>query len=380
MYKKINGEKMKISKSTKIIFSVSCILGLVVAFSGNFFMGNKKNTEIQSLLSISASRVISPIYIDDLDPENNWETFILANPWCIGTGEPGNPYIIYGVSIDANGSQYCVVIKNSNKLFQIDNGFFFNTSQYEISAGIYLSNVSNGYLLNSEFSNNGFFGIEVINSSYLTILRNYFHNNGAMGIYYGSVQNSSILENDINNHGGNGIELYNSKGISAIRNDIISSDYYGILLDRTNNSQISNNLISQNTDGIALIKSNGNSITNNTISNISESGILIQIYSHNNTISNNIISNALYCILIGNSSHGTNLFNNDPCTIRSFDDIPLPDPPSNGTINDESDERLGIPGYNAIFFVSITFAIIISTTMANKRMKTIRDSQNHKEF
>ncbi len=380
MYKKINGEKMKISKVTKLCFLAGLVLGTVIAISGSIFMNNRENYQASSSLPVKTSTIMSPIYIDDLDPNNNWDMFISENPGYLGTGEVGDPYIIYGGIIDAKGGSTGITIKNSDALFQIDSCTFFNTSQYDISAGIYLENVSYGFIMNSDFYNNGFFGIEVINSTFLQIRGNSFHNNLGTGIYLGGTSIITIAENNINNHNGNGIELYNSLEISVVCNNVSYSNYYGIFLLDTNDTEILDNRISHNFDGIALINSNHNTIRLNTISYSEENGILIQDYSNYNSIKDNMVFQALYYISIGNSSYGTYLLNNEPSLIRRFEDIPLPDPPSNGTINDESDERLGIPGYNAIFFVSITFAIIISTTMANKRMKTIRDSQNHKEF
>ena len=357
---------MRISKLTKFCFSVGYVLVAVMITSGSIFSNSKENYQASSLLPIKTSKIISPIYIDDLDPNHDWDTFISENPGYLGTGELGDPYIIYGREIDAKRGSTGITIKNSDAMFIIDSCEIFNTSQSGISVGIYLENVSHGLIMYSDFYDNGFFGVKVSNSSWVTILRNTFRNNLGTGIYIEGASTMTINENNITNHNGNGIELYNSQNIRVKGNNISSSASSGIFLFDTKDSEIRDNQISHNSDGIVLINSNHNTISLNTISYSVENGILIQNYSHYNSIKDNIISHALYYISIGDSSYGTYLLSNEPNLIRRFEDIsnPLPPPLPNGEIERE----LEFPSYYVLFFVVIC-TITIILLIAKKRGK-----------
>ena len=275
----------------------------------------RSSVVVSEPINIDLSSVI-PIFIDDLDPSNNWESFISKNPWCIGTGEPGSSYIIYGILIDAQGGSNCITIKNSNKLYTIDSSVFFNTSQGDFSAGIYLENVSHGNIIYSNLHDHGSFGIKIVNcSNGPTIYRNSVHNNG------------------------DGIGLCDSRESLILENNIFFSDYSGIYLSGANNTDIDDNIISCNLDGLTLIRSNHITIQHNIISFSKENGIILQNYSSYNSITYNIISHALYCISIGSSTYRTYLNSNDIelGSIRSFGEAPTPPPiPDKNKFNQNS--------------------------------------------
>ena len=79
MYKKIDGEKMKISKVAKLCFLVSLVLVTVIIISGSIFMNNRENYQASSSLPVKTSTIMSPIYIDDLDPNNNFYIYTFFN-------------------------------------------------------------------------------------------------------------------------------------------------------------------------------------------------------------------------------------------------------------------------------------------------------------
>ena len=346
---------MRISKNSVSSFLTICVLGLIIIISAGYFMNKTTDYQVSPSLSEEFLENSSPIYIDGLDPNNNWETFAANNPSIIGMGEPGNAYMIYGLLIDAKGGSSCITIKNSNVLFQIDNSVFFNTSQGDNSAGIYLENVSYGFILNSDFYDHGSNGITLINSRYLTIWGNSFHNNRGTGIYFSGTSSCTILENIINEHEGNGIELYNNQEIAIYENNISVSGHSAFQLTKTTNSIIINNIISHSYNGITLEDSRHNTITYNNISHIDENGIILQENSRYNTISYNKISYAFYCISIGSSSYGTHLKNNEASLIRTFKEVSIPPSPLPQT-NGDSGNLLPLLGY---FVVVVAFCVVI---------------------
>ena len=128
----------------------------------------------------------APIYIDDLDPNHNWDTFLSERPWISGSGEAGNPYKIHSFRIDAQGGSYCISVKNSNKFFYIEECTLFNTGQAEFGTGICFDNVTWGFIVNSDIYNNGFSGILATNSSFIAF-SNTIQGNEGYGISLGAV-------------------------------------------------------------------------------------------------------------------------------------------------------------------------------------------------
>ncbi len=121
--------------------------------------------------------------------------------------------------------------------------------------------------------------------------------------------------------------------------------------------------------GIDIRESNSNELKYNIITYTDNSGILIYIYSHYNKITDNTISNALPCILIGNSSYGTFLENNDACSIQTFEDVQSPPPPPPEPAEDEPLEIHGYIFFYDLVLVAISVIVIITTKKIKARNK-----------
>ncbi len=314
----------------------------------------------------------NPIYIDNLDPDHNWEEFTFNNPWCTGTGKIGDPYLISNVILDANNEEHCIAIKNSEVIFVIKNCILYNTNPYEISPAIYLNNVTGGSIRDSQIFQNGYSGIKAIDCNNIVVYQNTINDNEVTGIYFGNVSGGIIQKNIINNHSGDGVFLFNSFNIFCVGNIINNSKFSGIWLNVSQSINIEDNYIYCSYQGISLSYSSNNIITKNHIYNSDDTGIFISYYSHYNSLTYNTLQNYQYCISIGTSCQETYLNYNNPCEIWSHEDIPEPrpdpdpDPPElpedNSTNNEDDniDNSELLSGYDTFLLSS---CIIISVSI-----------------
>lgn len=362
----IEGERILKNKKAiecRCVASIcTLVIGLYVIMSLSCATVQESPTPLKnSMISVS------PIFIDDSDPNHNWASFIAAHPWSSGSGTHASPYIIRDISINAQGTLNCIRIQNSDKVFHIENCVFFNTDPFDISAGIKCTNVTSGFIMGSEIFINGFFGVELVKSN-VVVKFNFIHDNSASGIYLGACSSSLIHNNAIEYHGGSGITAYKSDNIGIINNDISYSGYSGVSLRYSNNSEISDNTIFNNFDGIFLSESIQNIIEENNVFNNEECGMHLEYYSNDNRITYNTFHDNLYCILIGKSCVGTYLSNNGECKIYTFDDTPEPPPPPPPPpppADDDSPHE--ISGYLGIVSVMISTVFILSIAIATRK-------------
>jgi len=332
-----------------------------------------KNTSLSFYWDLNGTR----IYIDDIDPNNNWLEIDKKNPWCYGSGTPDDPYIIENVFINGSGTGKCIQIKNSIKNFIIKNSTLINSGSGSTDAGIYLYNASNGIVENNTCANNGYigimdtqysknnsyfsnnlignrYGIRMIRSNLTSLSNNKIENN-VYGIDLDHCTNQKIIENlFIENSGGNlwldgcsnltisnnsfkygssGIRIEYSERIYINKNNITNCDWCGLYLDYTKNSTIKNNSILQNDNGIIIDYSQtygNNVIIDNLILKNHEKGIWIR--SVNNLIYNNTFCENLVHALDAGTN---NLWDNG--TIGNYWDT------YNG--KDENDDGIGDDPY-----------------------------------
>ncbi len=367
MPKRITYKIMKALKIGKYGVFLVCILGTIFSLNFGLDMDNKLDFKALPPLTSDFYRRLSPIYIDNLDPENNWEVFILENPWVVGTGSREDPYILNNMFIDAKGGQSCVLIKNSDSVFQIINSVFFNASSrdfptyFDPGQGIYLENVSHGHIINSIFYNNELFGIRAINSILIDIYHNSIYNSESTGIFFYNIRKSIIESNQIYDH-STGIYLVLSHYNSIITNNISLSRGEGIMLFRSNYSLISDNTISKATINIELLNSSHNSVEHNLLSQFTQSGIRLRWFSHHNTILRNTVLGSGSNILIGDSSKNTVLRFNNPSGYFRYEDIASnnkkDDKDDNNSEKNNENNAPPIPLLNILFIGLFLFAII----------------------
>ncbi|MBD3197819.1 MAG: hypothetical protein GF317_22400, partial [Candidatus Lokiarchaeota archaeon] len=99
-----------------LILTIVSIIEFVVIYEYN----NKNNDIIDNnpknvILKQRSKFNIDPFFIDDLDPNYNWEKFVYENPWVNGSGTKEDPYIIKNAKINCIRSILGISIFNSQK-------------------------------------------------------------------------------------------------------------------------------------------------------------------------------------------------------------------------------------------------------------------------
>jgi len=92
------------------------------------------------------------IFIDDNDPDYNWSKTEAENAWCSGSGIAGDPYIIEGLYINAQGDGGGIYIRNSSKHFIIQNCWVNNSGAKEHDAAVLVRWSENGIIENNIFT------------------------------------------------------------------------------------------------------------------------------------------------------------------------------------------------------------------------------------
>ena len=151
---------------------------------------NKK--EIDSNAFLRTSQISGKIYID-----NNWTDTKNAG-LCTGSGTLTDPYVIEDLVIDANNTGSCILIKNSNVYFKIENCTLINSETELVDSGILLINVDNAEISDNTILNN-----------YRGVSLNYSHNN--------SIHSNFLDDNSVD------IRFMHSNNTLAYLNDCMSS-------------------------------------------------------------------------------------------------------------------------------------------------------------
>ena len=268
------------------------VAGIFVAFSIlnnnnlNFNRGNREDSNLDNK-NLKISAVSAKIHID-----NNW-TVAKAAGILTGNGAYSDPYVIENLVIDAGGSGSGILIENSDVYFRIENCTVNNSgNESDFEAGIALSNVSNGALINNNVSNNNA-GIAIGFSNNNMISRNDAINN-SFGIIITFSNSTNISENTASyNNFGSGIFLMFSNSNVVSHNTAHNNSQDGITLDEGNRNLIIWNTITQNKEsGIDLVwDSNFNEITQNAVNNSGEYGIYIHETSTENKVYLNCFNN-----------------------------------------------------------------------------------------
>ena len=183
-------------KKCKKKLEILALLILILIINSTFQYKNfSKNSPLQKDFSESLKPAyynISPIYIKDDDPAQDWAYHESHYPWCSGSGAKNDPYIIDNVFIDAGCVGNCIRILNSDVYFIIQNSILNNSVH-----GIDLDYADNGLIQNNTISSHGQHGIIWgMNSDNITIHNNTFSNN-YRGIRILSFCENVIITNNI---------------------------------------------------------------------------------------------------------------------------------------------------------------------------------------
>ncbi len=269
-------------------------LGFAFAFSAiistslNFNSGaNDKSSEYVNLKNSAVSGKIHII------GNSGWLDF-RNDGKCTGEGTYSEPYLIKDLVINGGSSGSCIWIENSDVFFKIENCTVFNAQgpypHYE--AGIKLSSVSNGKLINNNCSFNEFdvrcSGIYLNESDFNIISGNRVERNELAGIYIRNGFYNTISGNIAITNVWAGIHITGGYNNTVLENTAIDNDS-GITLESTDYNLVSGNIIRKNYEGIILWESDFNIIIGNKLS---DNRYCINVYSgENNIIRNNSCGN-----------------------------------------------------------------------------------------
>jgi len=297
---------------------------------GNYFIGN-----LYSFVEFECENnyfkwnyfggFFSPFIIDDDGGGDfTWSEAKALFFLCTGSGSYSDPYIIQNLIIDGQNSGSCIEIRDSMVFFKIDGCSLYNSGLGIDDAGIKLSVVINGQLIDNNCSNNNGIGIGLYQSQNITINGNIVNNNVESGISLEESHNNKLLGNTLNeNFHGVHLDLSNNNTISE--NSAFNNDWYGIYLSSSsNNSIISNNVNYNSNNGIYIDDSHEIKVVGNTADHNGWNGIFIW-KSNNTTVARNIASYNTNAGLYLSSSNNTevigNVFNGNLYNIYEIESV-----------------------------------------------------------
>ena len=272
----------------KIKISIIIILGISFASiilksscvykTANFYRGLESNDNSKSCnINIKQSKVSEIIYI------NNWSAAKIAGI-CTGNGTYSNPYVIEDLIIDGEGSGTCIQIFDTTDYFRIENCTVSNSIEW-LKAGIRLTNVRNGYLIDNDCSFN-YIGINLESSTNCTISENIVNCNLFNGIWLTGGHNSTVSRNIGYHNNANGIHLYYSHNNIVLENNVSNNGSHGICIAYSDNNNISRNNANDNfAYGIMLGYSSCNYVSGNTL--FGNSKCIEELYCQENIIKEN---------------------------------------------------------------------------------------------
>ncbi|MBS3778254.1 MAG: right-handed parallel beta-helix repeat-containing protein, partial [Candidatus Thermoplasmatota archaeon] len=190
---------------------------------------------------------------------NYWDTHNISN-----NSANGKKILYYknvdDISINSNSDAANVIFANCT------NCSIYDLNLSHVGSAIQLGFSKNICIFNNTLTENNIEGIEICNSSFITIKNNIISNNNENGIYihYHSNDNS-VINNTIFNNSFDGIEIRDfSKRNNILKNLIWNNIRKGIEITRSDYIVIDKNEIYDSIQGVHLRDSCNAMITNNT--------------------------------------------------------------------------------------------------------------------
>lgn len=254
----------------KIIIMVTVF---ILVFPNIYNISIKRGISIQTKQNIYKS---SPFVITQNDDFSGFAS--------TGNGSRSNPYVIANDVINSSGPSG-INISNTDAYFRIEN-ITINGSTDSGAAGIWLENVTNGYITNVTVTNS-VYGFYLFNSDYITLVENNATAN-YHGFYNWAYCDHNIwINNTAAGHTGFGFQVRLSHNNTLSGNIAMGNGVYGFYMPNSNyNSLIGNNATNSGANGFILSSSDYNNLTDNTANgNQGDAGFYIAIGSDNNNIS-----------------------------------------------------------------------------------------------
>jgi parallel beta-helix repeat protein len=291
-----------------VIFSLFVLSSLIFSY----FPLNYDNSEY--IPHSSGFTLTSPIFIDDLSPENNWENYAQTYPWCSGSGISTDPYLITNLKIDSPNSDG-ITIFNSNVFF-ILGGIDISGAE---GSGIKFHNVTGGGILSCDIIDNTNCGIEILESSHCFMFDNRILANGYSGIRMYECANMDIEGSTIENNDMAGIDLSSCSRTKVESNTIISNGLFGVVVGFDGHVLITKNTISKHNNAIYSYRSSETIVSFNTLKKSSEFGVLMQYECEDGEIFNNSLEDNRLCIGVSECCEEISVYNNTECQVISME-------------------------------------------------------------
>ncbi|MHA2007083.1 MAG: NosD domain-containing protein [Promethearchaeota archaeon] len=217
------------------------------------------------------------VYINDLDPNYNWDKTVTDNSWATGSGTYSDPYIIENLYIHGGGQAGMIGIAWSKKFFIIRNCWFNFSGHGDTGVELYRTNngtvtnniitftyegiglavsknntISNNLLISDHTKAPGSRAIEIVSDSHANTIFNNKVLNYEHPLYIGFSVNNTIDRN-------------------YAENTLLGSEYgaYPIHVNGVNNTKVINNVLAgafaYGSFDIQVINSVGNTLKNNTV-------------------------------------------------------------------------------------------------------------------
>ncbi len=258
------------------VMIMSILPGSIVISSGSG--GGTPDLSEQTLTSSPTLTVDGDASLIALVQQNGWP----------GTGTLEDPFLMYGLEVNASQAPYGIYIMNTRLHLSIRYCSVYGAVGElgePIGVGIKLLNVSNVIVSHCTLFNNDLFGIELASCSNVIISANeaYDHGEGAIHLVY-SYDNQIISNDCVNSHIGIGLQYSERNEVrdnylsgnsdSAVRtyfahenqfyrNSFLYSGFHGIILDNSDRCVIDSNYALDNYVQYRLWRSNDSVVSNN---------------------------------------------------------------------------------------------------------------------
>jgi hypothetical protein len=196
------------------------------------------------------------ILIDESDPNYNWSKTAADNPWCTGSGTWGDPYVIEGLYINAQGVGGCILIHESSKSFIIRNCWFDTSGTGEFANGVHLLKSGNGTIVHNIMTYHHSCVYNDLNSNNNTISKN---------IMVGDHHTNGLSSRGVAITGGTCTDV-------LVKDNFIFNFTSGLVLNGIFNNTIRDNFIEDNiyitgfnTSPIAMASCDNSSIISNIL-------------------------------------------------------------------------------------------------------------------
>ena len=289
-------------KSIAVLFIFLFLLAMPMSTTG-------ANMAVASIEALSTT----PHLTISVNNDTQLSELIASNGWN-GNGTEGNPYVIEGLDIDAQGAPNAI--------------FIGGTTQHLIIRGCFLHNTTYGL---GSLPNNGNCGATIYNARNVTLEQNVCTGSGrGLALY----QSANVTISNNTCYGNvHGIGLYYSHDNFLVGNNCTSDATDGIHFEEsTGNAIESNRVIMNGRYGICLVSNcNSNLVANNTVANNSNAGIRFSTACSLNLVMGNLITGNLgygFSLLSSNDNeiHGNVIRENrgatsefNPANVQGFD-------------------------------------------------------------